>query len=176
MNKYDLREHLRRMIHEFCSSFRATSYDSVNDEYLCADETTKDVYDFDKYVSENYPSEQPASPDAIYIGKKDLYFVEFKNQRVCDIKSDKIRKKFKNGTEILKKMLASFPPKDCKYYFCVVFKPDSKPKYFSSQYIESNVVRFGLEEENDKFREFYDQIITRDVGFFKEEFRQLSCR
>ena len=80
MNKYSLQEHLQEELTPFTSTFKATSYDEEKDEYLCSDARTPHVYDFDAYVKEHCHHPTPASPDAIHVGSKDLYFVEFKNQ------------------------------------------------------------------------------------------------
>jgi len=176
MNKYDLKAFLQTTLGPYASSFKETSFDQENQEYLCRDEVTHDVYNFDDFVTTQYDqSHLPASPDAIHIGKKDLYFVEFKNQYARDIDSAQIRKKFSNGTDILKSLLRDFNPRDCRYHFCVVFRNAKKPRYFDSRHIEQNSVRFGLEAVNKEHGSFYDQILTEELDFFVREFKQLTC-
>lgn len=156
MNKFSLQEFLEKTLGAYPSNFKATSYDDANNQHVCKDQSTPNVYDFDAYVYENYDrSKLPASPDAIYIGKKNVYFVEFKNQQPGDIDRKNIRLKFRNGTEILKTLLADFVPKDCNYNFCVVFQGQKKPRFFDSRHIEKSVIQFGLEDLNTEFDSFY---------------------
>ena len=174
MNKYNLQDFLQVTLEGCLSTFKETSYDKANQQYLCSDTETKNVFDFDLYVEKLPVDKTPASPDAIYIGEKQLYFVEFKNQRVSDIENEPMKQKFRQGTTILKELLKDFSPKDCKYFFCVVYKSDSS-RYSYSKYIERNSPRFGLAEENEELGSFYDEIITRDIDFYKQSFKQLNC-
>lgn len=176
MNKFNLRDFLRQALAPHAACFKSTSYDKENNEHLCQDVTTPDVYDFDAYIAATHPADKlPASPDAIYIGHKQLYFIEFKNQAPTQISRDKIQNKFRKGTDILKAMLAEFTPRDCKYNFCVVYKATSKPRYFDRRHFEQTAARFELETINKECGNFYDQIHTEDVDFFIREFKQLRC-
>jgi len=176
MNKYNLKEFIEEELKEFKSTFKDTSLDDNGNkpkEYLCQDDKTE-VFDFDKYIESKYAI-RPASPDAIYIGNKKFYFVEFKNSRSSDIDTQNIKEKFRSGTKILKALLKDFTPKDNKFIFCVVYKPKAKSKYFNSSHIESRIVEFGLEEENNKLGNFYDELKTQDVDFYKKTFTELYC-
>ncbi|NYT66104.1 hypothetical protein H0A58_08990 [Alcaligenaceae bacterium] len=176
MNRFDLQKYLQQELQPYQSNFYDTSFDKENKKYLCSDQTTENVYDFDRYIAEKHDGiNLPASPDAIFIGKKDLYFVEFKNQYVKDIESAQIKRKFKKGTEILRNMLKDFTPKDCRYHFCVVFRKDKNYRYFNFNHIEKSSVRFGLDDINKEQGQFYDQIITEDIAFFSSQFTQLKC-
>jgi len=176
MNKFSLKEHLQAVLNSYASTFKETSYDEENKQHLCSDATTTNVYDFDAYIAASHDkSSLPASPDAIYLGQKHLYFVEFKNQLSRDIDKAQIQRKFCNGTKILKDMLEEFTPKDCCYHFCVVFKDTSKPRYFDSRHIENTAVRFGLQALNEQLGGFYDQVFTENLGFYVEKFTQLKC-
>ena len=177
MNKYNLKEFLETKLKKYISTFKATSYDDSNDRYLCSDETTINVYDFDSYIKDNYDkSKLPSSPDAIYLGNKKLYFVEFKYQKVSNIDSKEIKSKFKKGTKILNNMLKNFIPRDNVFIFCVVYENQKRSKFFNSRYIEANSIKFGLEELNKEFDNFYDEIITQDVDFYKSNFINLACQ
>ncbi|MCG3677806.1 hypothetical protein L5F07_00910 [Aliarcobacter butzleri] len=177
MNKYNLKEFLEDKLKTHKSTFKDTSYDNANHRYLCSDENTSDVYNFDKYIEENFDkSKLPSSPDAIYIGNKQLYFIEFKHQRASSIVSQEIKSKFEKGTNILKDMLKEFTPKDNKFIFCVVFENQDRPKYFDSRHFQSNSIKFGLDELNKQLGSFYDHIITEDVNFYKDKFKHLSCK
>lgn len=175
MNKHDLREFLHTELEPYASSFHETSFDKENNVHLCSDKKTENVYDFDKYIAARCNTELlPASPDAIHVGKKNLYFVEFKNQRANKVDAAQIRRKFAQGTTILKELLDQFSPRDCKYHFCVVFRDDQKARFFNPSHIERSAILYGLEELNAEQGKFYDRIITQDIGFFKAQ-KQLHC-
>lgn len=176
MNKYDLKGHLESALAGHESSLKQTSYDDAKKEHLCHDESTQPVYDFDSYVKANCPSHRlPASPDAIYAAKNRLCCIEFKNQFPDKIGTEHIQNKFRNGTELLKTLLDGFRSKDCTYHFYVVFKTGLRSKYFDSRHIEQAGVRFGLEATNKELGNFYNRIITEDIGFFRDHFKQLRC-
>lgn len=182
MNKYKLKEHLECSLKKYKTTLKAVSHDSENGEYLCTDESVE-VYDFDRYVEacrEAMTREEahrtPASPDAICVSEKNLYFIEFKNQKKSSIDRPRIRNKFEEGTQQLKKLLQPFTPKDCRYYFCVVYKGEpSRFPYSRYRQFESRAVHFDLDELNRTHGGFYDQVITQDVDFYKEKFKQLKC-
>ena len=90
MNKYSLKEFLEKKLEKYSSTLKNTSFDDTNKRYLCTDESTKNVYDFDEYI-------------------------------------------------------------------------------------ESNSIKFGLQELNKEYGNFYDEIITRDINFYKKEFKNLKC-
>lgn len=175
MNKYSLRQHLAQKLKPHLSTFKATSFDDANNAHLCSDESTGEVYDFDAYVRARGADPIPASPDAIHIGSKDFYFVEFKNQRAADIDKGQMQRKFVAGTEILKELLQDFSAKDCRYHFCVVMKNQSKARYMDFAHIELNVVRFGLDELNQKLGGFYDHVVTNSLDFYVDQFEALQC-
>ena len=175
MNKYSLRQHLAQELGPHLSTFKATSFDDANSEHLCSDEATAEVYDFDAYVQAQGADSIPASPDAIHAGSKDLYFIEFKNQRTSDIDKIQMQRKFTAGTKILKDLLRDFAAKDCQYHFCVVMKNQVRPKYMDSRHIEQNVVRFGLDELNQKQGDFYDHVVTESLDFYVDKFKALQC-
>lgn len=175
MNKYSLREHLQEELAPFASTFKATSYDEENKQHLCSDASTPDVYDFDAYVKESCLPPIPASPDAIHVGSKDFYFVEFKNQRASDVNKEQMQRKFEAGTTILQNLLQEFTAKDCQYHFCVVFKNQPRPRYMDFRHIENNVVKFGLGELNRQLGDFYDHVVTESLDFFVKEFKALKC-
>lgn len=175
MNKYNLRDFIKISFGEYKSTLRDTSLDSHNGVYMCNDTATPNVYNFDEYVKDNFCSSKlPASPDAIYIGDKKLYFIEFKNQIPSAIDSLEIKTKFEKGTNILKEILNAFIPRDVEYIFCVVHK-NTASRYFNPTHIESNIIRFGLKEKNTELGNFYNNIITEDVEYYKSKFIGLVC-
>lgn len=175
MNKYNIKQYLAQELGPFASTFKKTSFDCANNEYLCTDEVTGAVYDFDAYVRKIGAHPIPASPDAIYTGSKDLYFVEFKNQRASEIDKDQMQRKFEAGTSVLKELLNEFTAKDCRYHFCVVMKNQPKSRYMDFRHIEQNVVKFGLKELNEKMGDFYDNVVTESLDFYVKEFKALKC-
>lgn len=175
MNKYSLNEHLKEELAPFASTFKATSYDEENRQHLCSDVSTPNVYNFDAYVKKYCPHPIPASPDAIHVGSKDLYFVEFKNQRAADVEKEQMQRKFQAGTAILKRLLQEFGARDCQYHFCVVLKNQPRSRYMDFRHVEKNVVKFGLDELNRKLGGFYDHIVTESLEFYVKEFKSLKC-
>lgn len=175
MNKYSLREHLQKALEPFASTLKCTSFDEENNAYLCQDEGTLQVYNFDAYVGACCPHPLPASPDAIHIGSKDLYFVEFKNQRPADVDKTQMQRKFEAGTKILKDLLKDFSAKDCRYHFCVVMKNQPRPRFMDFRHIEKSAVRFGLDELNQKLGRFYDHVVTENIDFYVKKFKDLQC-
>jgi hypothetical protein len=75
----------------------------------------------------------------------------------------------------LKDLLRDFAAKDCQYHFCVVMKNQVRPKYMDSRHIEQNVVRFGLDELNQKQGDFYDHVVTESLDFYVDKFKALQC-
>ncbi|MGL4448680.1 MAG: hypothetical protein ACRCZA_07610 [Shewanella sp.] len=175
MNKYNLKEFLAHQLAPFASTLKATSYDEQHQTYLCRDESCAPVYDFDAYVKERCLKPTPASPDAIYIGHKDLYFVEFKNQRANDVDKEQMQRKFIAGTKVLNQLLTDFAAKDCRFHFCVVVKSQPKPKFMDARHIGKSVVRYGLAELNYAHGNFYDRIFSEDVDFYRRQFSALCC-
>lgn len=177
INKYKLKDYLQDELEPYKSTFKMTSFDKENQEYLCHDESVDHVYDFDAYVKyQSNDKKIPASPDAICIGEKQLYFVEFKNERVTDIDKKQLDKKFIQGTDILKEMLESFMPRDCQYSFCVVHKPQQQARYFNPTYIQERTLQSRLDELNKQRGEFYDKIFVNSIDFYQKEFTQLKCK
>lgn len=174
MNKYAIQDYLREKLSEYSSTLKNTSLDTAKNAYLCSDVRTSNVYDFDKYVRENNPNPLPASPDAILLGNKKLYFIEFKNSEPSQIDKQQLKRKFEHGTRMLKQLLDGFVPRDVEHIFCVVYKR-TPTAYFNPAHIESNVVKFGLKEKNEELDTFYDQVIIEDVDFYKRNFSELSC-
>lgn len=175
MNKYNIKEFLHKTLKDHLSSLHKTSFDSDNQEHLCNDKITANVYDFDDYIANKSNGiKLPASPDAILVGDKKLYFIEFKNQIPAKIDKENMRNKFKAGTAILKGLLKDFMPRDVRFIFCIVHKIEHK-RFFNSSHIEALPARFGLEEENKKLGEFYSEIIGDNIDYYKNRFKQLKC-
>ena len=66
--------------------------------------------------------------------------------------------------------------KDNIFIFCVVFENQRRGRYFDSRHVETNSIRFGLDELNKNLGGFYDNIITQDIDFYKNNFKKLVCK
>lgn len=175
MNKYNLKDFLSHELESHRTTLKDASYDDENQEHLCSDSTTSNVYSFDAYIEKNFDNAKlPASPDAIFIGDKKLYFVEFKNSLPRDINSASMKDKFEKGTEVLKRLLKDFLPRDVEFIFCVVHK-NQTAKYFNSSHIQSNQARFGLADKNKELDSFYSEVLVEDLDFYRSRFSQLKC-
>ena len=175
MNRYNLQNHLEEELALFRSNLKATSFDDSNREHLCNDESLPDVYDFDEYVQAHHPHPTPASPDAIHIGKKNFYFIEFKNQAVGDVDKEQMKRKFYDGTNILKDLLQDFSPRDNEYSFCVVLKKQPPPRFMNARHIEDTSLSFKIKEWNQELANFYDHIVVESVDFYARKFKSLRC-
>lgn len=176
INKMTIDNFIKTILSDYKSTLKETSLDDRGGQvsnYLCQDITTE-VFNFDKYVQNEIGHPFRASPDAIYVESNKIYFVEFKNQPLKNIKGENIKNKFNCGTQILKDLLKDFLPSEVEFYFCIVYKA---PQYnlFNSSHIISNVAKFGLEKENQNNGNFYSKIITQNVDFYKKVFKQLKC-
>lgn len=175
MNKYNIKEFLQDKLAEHKSTLKQTSYDMDKSEYLCNDSQTEHVYDFDSYVESNFKQgEFPASPDAILLGDKKFYFVEFKNQDPNRIDKKNMKDKFEKGTVIIRDLLADFIPQDVEYIFCVVHKKQNSMQAYQRG-IESTASRLGLEAKNKELGGFYNKIIADSVDYYQRFFKQLQC-
>lgn len=175
MNKYNLKDFLSRELEPHRTTLKGVSYDDENQEHLCSDSTTSNVYSFDEYIEKNFDrTKLPASPDAIFIGDKKLYFVEFKNSLPRDINSANMKAKFEEGTKVLRNLLKDFLPRDVEFVFCVVHK-NQTAKYFNSSHIQSSQARFGLADKNQELGRFYSEVLVEDLNFYKSRFSQLQC-
>jgi len=174
MNK--IKEKFSNELKDYKSTLKLTSYDKVHQEYLCRDNQLE-VFNFDKYIDNVVyrGQDNPHSPDAIYLGINKIYFIEFKNSPYSNIKEKKIKKKFLNGVNEIKKILHNCNYEHINFIFCVVYKNQKKSPYFNPSSIESNIVKFGLNTENKKLDNFYNYIITQDVNYYKDNFKQLKC-
>lgn len=175
-NRYRLDFFLMREFDSYRSTLKETSLDLTNNEYLCEDESLNNVFDFDAYVKAKFGNIDalPASPDAICLGPKDLYFVEFKNQEWSRVNKPQIERKFRDGTQILKNLLSTFTPRDNRYCFCVVHKRDTSTRAYHRN-IQASQERYSFDAINEELGNFYDEIIVQDIDFYKQKFSQLAC-
>ena len=149
-------------------SLKETSRDTNNDEYLC--QSPMEVYDFDCIVKKLYPQKQPASYDSLFVdeNRKIVYCIEFKNQIPSAINNANIKKKLTNGKEILDNICTNenVQKKDYKFIYCVVHKP-AHNRY--SNPLVDRETKFELKTYKGTY---FDEIVTNDINFFKNEFRK----
>ena len=161
----------------FLSTLRETSLDRSKGESLLMDERRR-VVNYDAMVDEIcslYRSgDNYSSSDCIALSQGSLLFIEFKNQKLSRIDSDRIRKKAFD-TICLFTFLEDrmgWQKRDKKYV--VLYDEDDIPSwsvYRSRLYsfggkMERVELKFGLE----KYRAFYSDILTLSAeDFFNSE-------
>ena len=137
-------------------------------EYLCFSEML--VYDFDCIVKKLYPKKQPSSYDSLIVdeSKKVVYCIEFKNQIPSAIKNQNIVKKLTNGKDILDSICGdgNVQKKDYEFIYCVVHKARAT-RYKNP--ISNREIKFELKQYKDTY---FDNIVTNDIEFFKNEFNK----
>ena len=150
-------------------SLKNSSYDKENRVYMC--QSDMQVVDFDALTFTLYPTKQPASYDALLIEEdiKDIFCVEFKNQKTSDIDNTQLHKKVKDSDSTLKKLCSenSINKNDYNYKLCIVYKQETtKPRY---RRFKENIIHFGLDVYSGVY---FDEIITNEIGFFQNEFKK----
>ena len=170
-----------RTYQSFKSTFKETSFDSDNTQYLCTDESYE-VINFDKIVEINYPDSniRPKSFDALYIHENIIFCIEFKNQKPSQIINHDISKKLVEGKSELDTLLQilNIQANDYHFVYCVAYKKCIEPRDRYKCGIEKGKVLFGLEEY--KHQGLVKEIFTDNVDFFTKEFRkqfqkELAC-
>ena len=168
-----------RSYRDHLSTFKQTSFDDDNHQFLCSDES-QSVIAFDDIIKEKYPDPnvRPKSFDALYIHENYLFCVEFKNQKKPD--KQEIAGKLVDGKRELETFLAELNISRDRYQFvfCLVYNKHIpheeryKPGLYRSirfeylnQYIQKGIV---------------DAIFTENVDFFTRQFKkqlrkELAC-
>lgn len=170
-----------RTYQSFQSTFKETSFDSDNNQYLCTDESCK-VINFDEIIEEKYPDSntRPKSFDALYVYENIVFCIEFKNQKPSQIINQDIREKLTEGKTELDTLLQTLHIQSNNYNFvyCVAYKKCIEPRDRYKCGIEKGKVLFGLEQY--KHQGLVKEIFTDNVDFFTKEFRkqfkkELAC-
>ena len=170
-----------RQFGDYLSTFKETSFDSSNSEYLCSDER-QEVIDFDKLLENKYhdSNTRPKSFDAVYIHDRQIFCIEFKNQRFSQIDNAAIRQKLVEGREELDHILASLniAAREYDFVYCVAYKKMSEPINRYKQGIEKDSIQFGLEQY--KKNSLVKDVFTNHVDFFTRQFKkqlrkELAC-
>jgi len=155
------------------STFKKTSFDDSNGEYLCSDES-QIVIDFDKIIGELYPDSytRPKSFDALYVYGNKIFCIEFKNQKPSKIDNQEVQNKLKDGKTELDKLLQSLKiqSRDYDFAYCVVYKKCIEPRDRYKCGVEKDKVLFGLESYKNKG--FVKEVLTQNVNYFTKEFKK----
>ena len=165
----------------FKSTFKETSFDSENTQYLCSDESSE-VINFDKIVEDKYPdsNERPKSFDAIYVYENIIFCIEFKNQKPSQIINQNICEKLTEGKSELDTLLQrlNIQTNDYDFVYCVAYKKciEARDRYKCG--IEKGKILFQL--EHYKYEGFVNEIFTDNVEFFTKQFtkqfqKELEC-
>lgn len=159
---------------ESLDSLKNTSYDKENNIYMC--QSNMEVIDFDKLTLLLYPNKQPSSYDTLLIEEtqKDIFYIEFKNQKVADVNNTKLQKKVIDSDQTIVKICTEnkVKKKDYRFILCVVSKQE-KGEYRYRRF-KDKVVHYGLDIFKGKY---FDQIITNNVTYFQKEFqKKYECR
>jgi len=174
-NKYNLKDILENSFSDCKSTLELSSLDDRNKDvkfYLCSD-TKLEIYDFDLIKNKEEPKSK--SPDAIYIRDKDYYIVEFKNQNPCDMNCTELKEKFTFSLEFFRKYVKNV--EDYRFIICLVYKNQGNHKQ-SQRYKQGlkKVACCSLDDINkNDYNNFYSHIITQDVNFYKNHFKELAC-
>ena len=159
----------------YISTLKELSLDKEKNVKLCQDESQK-AYDFDEIIKRLYPLKQPASYDALVIDGKNIYCIEFKNQKYSDIENKNIQKKLINGRDALNEIFLTYNMQvdEYRFVYCVAYK-NNVHKWRRG--ITKNIIQFELEEY---IGIYFDEIYTNDIQFFTHEYKkhfykELSC-
>ncbi len=173
--KYNLESILYTDYLDCKSTLKTTSLDDRNTStnyYLCNDDKLE-VFDFDDIKDKI--NKDSKSPDAIYIRDKSLYIVEFKNQDPCAIDCEDLREKFTFAIDFFTNTIQNI--NDYNFIICLVYKNQGEHKH-SQRYKQGigNKACCTLEDANkNEYNNFYSHIITKDVNFYKNNFKELKC-
>ncbi len=177
-NKYNLYDILKNQYKKTISTLKATSLDDRKrnkQTFFCQDDSLE-VFYFDKIKDIVYKNQKAyKSPDAIYIKKKNVFIIEFKNQNPCDIDSSAMKEKLGMPVDFFTKQIPNL--KDYIFVFCLVYKEQSQSK-ISQRYKQGLQIKAccDLEDENiNNLNNFYNTIITKDIEYYKNNFSQLKC-
>ena len=165
--------HFIRVYQNFQSTFKETSFDSDNSQYLCNDES-QNVVNFDKVLEKKYPDSnvRPKSFDALYVYKNIIFCIEFKNQKPSQIINQNICEKLTAGKAELDKLLQELNIQSSNYDFayCVAYKKCIEPRDRYKCGIDKGKVLFGLEKHRNQG--LVKEVFTENVDFFTKEFRK----
>lgn len=166
-------------IDELQSSLEETSYDQDHGEYMT--HSQMQVCAFDKvkewYVSEKVPkaNPNPKSNDALYFGKEECFFIEFKNGKISNEVNYEINKKIYDSLFLLFDL--KYRDKKGKMVDSISYTRDLMTYilvYNEENYLKFGPTRQGIEGEKRQrgvSRSYYrDELYKKMRGLAKEEF------
>lgn len=166
-------------IDELQSSLEETSYDQDHGEYMT--HSQMQVCAFDKvkewYVSEKVPkaNPNPKSNDALYFGKEECFFIEFKNGKISNEVNYEINKKIYDSLFLLFDL--KYRDKKGKMVDSISYTRDLMTYilvYNEENYLKFGPTRQGIECEKRQrgvSRSYYrDELYKKMRGLAKEEF------
>jgi len=171
--------HFIRTYQSCHSTFKETSYDSDNREYLCTDESQK-VVNFDKIIEAKYPDSnvRPKSFDTLFVYENIIFCVEFKNQKKPD--KQEVEAKLLDGKKELNVLLSdlNISSNNYRFVFCLVYNKFIPKEERYKQGLHKSI-RF---EFLNQYKEngFVSDVYTEDVEFFTKQFnkqfqKELAC-
>jgi hypothetical protein len=154
----------------FESTFKETSLDSENGQYLCVDES-QSVINFDKIVEKKYPDSniRPKSFDTLFVYENDIFCIEFKNETKPNKKQ--IKDKLLDGKKELNLLLSNLniSHKNYRFIFCLVYnKFIPKHERYKRGLYKSISFEFLDEYKGSLVYDYY----TEDVNFFTKQFKK----
>lgn len=171
---------LRKYFQSYLSSLKDTSFDKSNGEYLC--QSNKEVINFNDFTqkTKDFDFKKSKSCDALILFKslKEIYFIEFKNQKYGDINNDDMRGKYVDTLNNIKTIFQqeNIRVKNYKFYFFVVFKNPNNLSTYKSRGVQNKIL-FGLDGEQDKHKKNYaiktSIIKTEPKDYFKNYYREI---
>ena len=167
----------------FFSTFKQTSLDdndkNTKNEYLCQDESQK-VIAFDSILKDKYPNsyDRPQSFDAIYLKNKDVYLIEFKNEKKP--KNATLSGKLVDGKNELDIILGEINVKKSNYNFiyCVVYNKckNSVNRYKCGLKQEEYKISLKKYKDNGLINDIYTENVSFFTTLFKKNFKkELKC-
>lgn len=159
------------------STFKLTSFDDSKKISLCNDES-QSVINFDGILIEKYPDSnfRPKSFDAIYIYGKDIYCVEFKNQKPSSIINEDVKGKLLAGKNELTTLLSDLhiAINDYDFIYCVCYQNCIEPRDRYKCGVSKEAILFDLKQFQDNG--FIKAVFTNNVNFFTKQFKKKTTK
>lgn len=171
-------ELLKERLSAYKSTLKNTSLDKENQLYLC--ESESEVYDFESFVQNDIRLKKRKTFDALLINDRQIFCIEFKNQKYSKIKNESIQGKYIDGLNTLEELLEELglekEIEDCSFFFFVVYRNPPNMTTYRDRGFE-NEIQFGLDKckENNQERLIYKKtkIRTEPKRYFQKKYRHL---
>lgn len=114
-------------------SLKNASFDKENKEYLCLKEDK--IINFEKLSLDFDGEKGKKRVDALFEKNKELFLVEFKNQKQSDIDKEDIKGKFKDSLNLLEKLFneLNLSFRDFKIHLYLVMKEASGSEVYKAR-------------------------------------------